>query len=163
LLKFVADAAECEWLGYSSRDEYLRVGLDLEPETVDLAVAFLHAMDIDLPVEFEKAVEGGRNLAGHGKDANAERDGSGRFKPEIASATSGYSGGIGRGREYTIARLYRDNPDLAAKVRSGELSANAAAIQAGFRKPVTPLAILRSAWKRASKAEQKQFLDEVSE
>ena len=35
---------------------------------------------------------------------------------------------------YTLARLKRDRPDLAAKVIKRELSANAAAIQAGFRK-----------------------------
>jgi hypothetical protein len=35
---------------------------------------------------------------------------------------------------YTIARLRRDRPDLAARVLSGELSPNAAAIQAGFRR-----------------------------
>src|SRR5690242_3559175 len=31
------------------------------------------------------------------------------------------------------ARLDRDRPELAARVRAGELSANAAAIEAGFR------------------------------
>jgi hypothetical protein len=34
---------------------------------------------------------------------------------------------------YTLARLKRDAPELAAKVERGELSANSAAIQAGFR------------------------------
>jgi hypothetical protein len=34
---------------------------------------------------------------------------------------------------YTLARLDRDAPELAAKVRAGDLSANAAAIEAGFR------------------------------
>jgi hypothetical protein len=37
------------------------------------------------------------------------------------------------GTDRTVARLKRDRPDLAAKVVSGELSANAAAIEAGFR------------------------------
>jgi hypothetical protein len=35
---------------------------------------------------------------------------------------------------YTLARLRRDRPDLAEKVVTGEVSANAAAIEAGFRK-----------------------------
>ena len=35
----------------------------------------------------------------------------------------------------TVARLKRDAPDLAQEVISGRLSANAAAIKAGFRKP----------------------------
>jgi hypothetical protein len=33
-----------------------------------------------------------------------------------------------------VARLNRDHPDLAEQVNSGERSANAAAIEAGFRK-----------------------------
>jgi hypothetical protein len=40
----------------------------------------------------------------------------------------------GNSRIYTLARLDRDRPDLAAKVRTKEISANAAAIKAGFRK-----------------------------
>jgi polyhydroxyalkanoate synthesis regulator phasin len=42
---------------------------------------------------------------------------------------------IGRGRAYTLARLDRDRRDLAVKVRAGQMTANAAAIKAGFRKP----------------------------
>jgi hypothetical protein len=42
-----------------------------------------------------------------------------------------------RGREYDLARLRRDRPDLAERV-PGELSANAAAIEGGFRKKATP-------------------------
>jgi hypothetical protein len=37
--------------------------------------------------------------------------------------------------DHWLARLDRDYPDLAARVRAKELSANAAAIEAGFRKP----------------------------
>jgi|HubBroStandDraft_4_1064222.scaffolds.fasta_scaffold05822_9 hypothetical protein len=36
---------------------------------------------------------------------------------------------------YFLARLDRDRQDLAARVRNRELTANAAAIEAGFRKP----------------------------
>jgi hypothetical protein len=40
----------------------------------------------------------------------------------------------GNNPTYTLRRLKRDRPDLAEKVISGDLSANAAAIEAGFRK-----------------------------
>ena len=40
-----------------------------------------------------------------------------------------------RGANYNLRRLKRDHPELAQAVINGELSANAAAIQAGFRKP----------------------------
>ena len=42
--------------------------------------------------------------------------------------------------DYWLARLERDGfTDLAAKVRAGELSAHAAAIEVGFRKKLSPL------------------------
>lgn len=45
----------------------------------------------------------------------------------------------GTDRTYTVARLQRDNPELAQAVLDGELSANAAAIQAGWRDPMVKL------------------------
>ena len=39
----------------------------------------------------------------------------------------------GTNRTYTLARLKRDAPELADRVIAGELSAHAAAVQAGFR------------------------------
>jgi hypothetical protein len=39
----------------------------------------------------------------------------------------------GNASKYTVARLERDRPDLAARVEAGEMSAHAAAIEAGFR------------------------------
>jgi hypothetical protein len=39
----------------------------------------------------------------------------------------------GTNDNYTVRRLKRDRPDLAEMVLDGELSANAAAIEAGFR------------------------------
>ena len=38
-----------------------------------------------------------------------------------------------RGQTYTLRRLDRDHPELFGRVKAGELSANAAAIEAGFR------------------------------
>ena len=40
----------------------------------------------------------------------------------------------GNSKAYTLTRLKKVRPDLLAKVEAGKLSANAAAIQAGFRK-----------------------------
>jgi len=41
----------------------------------------------------------------------------------------------GTSRDYTVRRLKRDRPDLAEMVIGGAMSANAAAIEAGFRCP----------------------------
>ncbi len=43
----------------------------------------------------------------------------------------------GNSRAYTLDRLDRERPDLAQRVERGEMSANAAAIEAGFRKKLT--------------------------
>jgi hypothetical protein len=48
------------------------------------------------------------------------------------------NGTIGRGAKYIIARLERDgHTELAAKVRAHEIPAQTAAIEVGYRKPVT--------------------------
>lgn len=46
--------------------------------------------------------------------------------------------GRGTARSYTLSRLKREKPKLFQRVVSGELSANAAAIEAGFRRKLTP-------------------------
>lgn len=64
-------------------------------------------------------------------------------------------------KEHWIARLKRDGfADLAARVEGGKLSANAAALQVGYRTK-SPLAILRRAWKMASAADRAAFLAEI--
>ena len=44
-------------------------------------------------------------------------------------------------RDATLARLHRDSPGLYDRVVAGELSANRAAIQAGFRKPTASIPV----------------------
>ncbi len=64
--------------------------------------------------------------------------GNGRSRLDISSLPA--SGQGGTSRAYNIARLKRDRPDLAELVIGGALSANAAAIEAGFRRRDTPSA-----------------------
>jgi hypothetical protein len=72
-------------------------------------------------------------LGKHGRSDTAPRDEKGRY---LASAVKGSNARpYGRGAAYTLARLERDGHQrLAAQVRSGRMSANAAAIEAGYRK-----------------------------
>lgn len=56
---------------------------------------------------------------------------------------------------YALRRLRRDNPDLAQRVLQGELSAHAAAVQAGFRPrtitvPLDPEKMARTIRRRLS-------------
>ena len=63
-------------------------------------------------------------VAAHGGKREARQDGNTNLpKGEGTTAT------------YTLRRLKRDRPDLATRVVAGELSAHAAAIEAGFRRP----------------------------
>ena len=62
---------------------------------------------------------------------------------------------VGRGVTYTLRRLKRDRPDLLKRVVSGELSANAAAVEAGFRKRPSVPEQMQKLWLRLSPAERK--------
>ena len=64
----------------------------------------------------------------------------------------------GNSKAYTVSRLKNNRPDLFEKVVSGELSANAAAIQAGFRKVKTPVEQLNYWWNKCSDKEREEFL-----
>lgn len=154
LLRLVADVENSEWLGFGSREKYMRDGLGLDPVAVDLAIEFLRAGHYEVPVEFADAIAGGRKL----------RSGPGRPKAEEANGSDDNhsSDPIGRGSDYALARLERDRPELAEKVKAGELSANAAAVEAGFRKKPTALSQLRAAWRRATQDERETFISEVA-
>jgi hypothetical protein len=62
-----------------------------------------------------------------------------------------------------LGRLDRDgHPELATKVRANEMSARAAADEAGFHKKRTTLEQLQYLWKKASKQERAAFRREIS-
>ena len=77
----------------------------------------------------------------HGGNRRGEGFKIGNTKLERESANS---------KPGTLRRLARSHPDLLARVESGELSAHAAAVQAGIRKPMksipvdTPEAAIRA-------------------
>ena len=68
----------------------------------------------------------------------------------------------GNCRAYTVSRLQREAPELFAQVAAGTISANAAAIKAGFRKKLKPLDILRQTWAKASETERETFIQEIT-
>jgi hypothetical protein len=69
---------------------------------------------------------------------------------------------VGTSRSYTLTRLKHYKPKLFQEVVDGKLSANAAAIAAGFRKKRSPLQNLRAAWAKTTADERRQFLSEVT-
>jgi hypothetical protein len=69
----------------------------------------------------------------------------------------------GTARSYAYRKLSKERPDLLERVIAGEMSAHAAMIEAGFRKPPCVLRELRKWWRRASEAEKREFLTEISD
>ena len=61
-------------------------------------------------------------------------------------------------REGILRRLARDRPDLLERYEHGELTANAAAIEAGFRKKPTPFEIVKAQIPKLSDAEWKALI-----
>jgi len=121
-----------EELGYASAEQMIREGYKLEPSQVELAVAWLRhnepvqAIGIgDVAAAIKAAKE--KPLADVGPPTKEER-------------ANGYNITNSRGTntDYTLRRLYRDKPEMIDRIKSGELSVNAAAIAAGIRKKPTP-------------------------
>jgi len=55
----------------------------------------------------------------------------------------------GTSRDYAIRRLRKDRPDLLEKVIAGQLSAHAAAVEAGHRKKPTPAEVCVRSFRKA--------------
>lgn len=75
---------------------------------------------------------------------------------EVKPATGGTS------KAYTVSRLKRESPELFAQVVAGELSANAAAIKAGFRKVRTPMEQVLHWWGKVTPEERLAFRDRIN-
>jgi len=86
----------------------------------------------------------------------------GRKPKQTVDNVNGLSRSDGNSLAYTVSRLKNHRPDLFDQVKDGKMSANAAAIEAGFRKKKTPLQNLRLAWLKANAFEREQFLSEVT-
>jgi hypothetical protein len=130
---------------YNDRDDFLRrkVLIDYELTERDFT-EIVEALYRD-PGKAEAVLrKHGRPKKGEGKGA------TGTFKRGTNS------------RVYTLARLDRDRPDLASRVRGAELSVNAAALEAGWRKVPSALDQLRKAWGKATPDERRTFLEEAS-
>jgi hypothetical protein len=69
----------------------------------------------------------------------------------------------GNSAKYLLRRLNsRGHRDLARRVVIGELSAYAAAKEAGFIKKPSPLDVCRSAWSKMTQADRETFLREIN-
>lgn len=95
----------------------------------DALYAMLHRSD-DGPECKRRLIELGAPANGAAADAKPVRAKTGRpSNGDVVTVSRGAS------VDYLAGRLKRDNPELAADVIAGRLSAHAAAVQAGIRKP----------------------------
>ena len=124
LVQFVNDAELMFGaLGFTSANDMVRKGYGLKPEEINVAVEWLRLNPPKEPIPLKVAVKLGKR---------------GRPKKGEEKGDNVTLNGRGNSRAYTLARLDRDeHTELAGKVRSGEMSANAAAIQMGYRKRPT--------------------------
>lgn len=146
-----------ESLGYASFElmcmKHMEVDISVV-EAVQLAKAGTVASAIAAQVERARAdKEDGKGLPDHGGDRTKPKDqiDSIKLNQEQVDNIKLLSGTGGTSTEYTLARLARDDHnDLLDAIAGGEISVNAAAIQAGYRKIKTPLEQLRHWWTKAS-------------
>ena len=123
-------------IGYSLTKMYAILkgpsGIDKDAKAaLDLMVAECHREGIDVAAQC--AIDEREGLPVAGPDTGGG-NGSNQYSSNpdnIRVASNSY----GTSASHTLKRLKRDNPELAEQVVRGELSANAAAIQAGFRRP----------------------------
>jgi hypothetical protein len=67
----------------------------------------------------------------------------------------------GNSKSYTVSRLKRERPDLFKRVVDKELSANAAAIEAGWRKKLSDLEQALRFYERLSPQERVEFFAKI--
>jgi hypothetical protein len=155
LIEF-CEEAELVWqdLGFESAADMIRNGYELDPQQIDLAVAWLKINeptaavgidDISKKIADAKAeplaTKPGKPVGSKGGNQHtvANVDNVNKSKPSTG----------GNETSYTLRRLARDNPEMLDRIESGELSVNAAAIAAGIRKKPTPAEICVKAFRKA--------------
>ena len=122
-----------EVLGYASKDELLATELTELGRTNVALVAAARA----------------NPLAEHRRPTKEERDDKGNNITFMNRGT---------GTSYTLRRLARDAPEMLDRIEAGELSVNAAAIQAGIRRKATRLEVLMATWRKATPEDRAAFL-----
>lgn len=116
------------------------------------------------PAKIEAVIKDNPEALAMFREAMVEKpggDGSNQYEVKHDGISDNITNSIlerGTSKAYTVSRLKNNRPDLFEKVVSGELSANAAAIQAGFRKVKTPVEQLNYWWNKCSDKERQEFL-----
>lgn len=144
LIGFVDEAEQFriwEKTGHADLGDYIRNGLEIAPELVEWARIGLESLDRSKPQPLRLAAERGQQtLAERAALARAQADPESPeyVKPKGRKAkslnVSNTDNSERNSTPGTLRRLARTRPELLARVEAGELSVNAAALEAGIRK-----------------------------
>lgn len=128
LIRFVEDGSKMyEVLGFTDLSDFVRRGLEIDPDVVDWAIRGLKTLKPGEPVTLADAVSVGK-LHANGTNQHT--------RPAEGGPDSDKTLTYGTSRDYIIARLIRDGfADEAQAVHEGRKSANRAALDHGWRKP----------------------------
>ena len=140
-------------IGFSSFEDFCKAELGktiCEVEQIVLGVRVLQATARTAPITERQARTAAETLAAAPKAKQVGRP-EGAFNGSFTTIK-------GRGKTYLAARINRDHPEIAERVKAGEFrSIRAAAIVAGIVKVKTPLERLFAEWKKASQEERAEF------
>ncbi|HIK94229.1 MAG TPA: hypothetical protein EYG03_19975 [Planctomycetes bacterium] len=118
-------------LGFISFDAFLISELKIGEDFVDLLKTAFSGQTVgDIR---KKCDDAKANPLAASDQTEAPRNPNGRNQHSEPDRSDRNTNRPTQDQTYTIRRLARDHVDLLARVRAGELSANAAAIEAGFR------------------------------
>ena len=130
LLEFIDDAEEMwEELGFSSRDDLIVNGYELDPAEVDLAIAWLKIKEPDFEVPLKDAIQAAREMPlpehGNGPGRGHKRDSKttsfnkqDRGNKRDANGKSFKMGS--NSKSYLLRRMARDFPEALDKLEVGE-------------------------------------------
>lgn len=136
LLQFADDAeAMAKPLGFVDATDFIKRGLELDPQQVQWAIDGLQRLKPNEPITYKRAQEIGKLDA---QDRANQRPRGRRSKAvQQENECTGFPSG--NSRAAFLRRLRKDRPDIHARVLAGELSPHAGMIEAGFRKKRQPM------------------------
>ena len=111
------------------------------------------------PAKIEAVIRDDAEVLAMWREAMKQKQGQ---RTDIVDIVNEVKPSKGNSRAYTVSRLQRESPELFAKVAAGQISANAAAIKAGFRKRKSPLDQLLHWWARCGEQERAVFISKVT-
>jgi hypothetical protein len=144
-------------IGFANFEDFCKAKLGktlCEVEQIVSGVRVLQAAGRTEPITERQARTAAETLAAAPKLQQTGRPSKGGQRPPLQKGSNS--------KTRLAARINRDHPEIAERVKAGEFrSIRAAAIVAGIVKVKTPLERLFAEWKKASQEERDEFLKSI--